>query len=142
MGVADEHGAMYDTQMCFACKKVGGRWRCPLTGRRNGIVLAAGATWLDARVNCPKKRCSIYKMYSETSFVRTSLYTQGERIENYLNEEYNIDGNEITSITLCGETLKPIGRSSSSTTVQQTTRFRNKKQTVWSLEMCMTLTTA
>ena len=106
---------MYDTQMCFACKKVGGRWRCPLTGRRNGIVLAAGATWLDARVNCPKKRCSTYKMYSETSFVRTSLYTQGERIENYLNEEYNIDGIEITSITLCGETLKPIGRSSSST---------------------------
>ena len=104
----------FGTQMCFSCSRVDEQWKCPLTGRRNGVVVAAGATWLDSRDNCPKKSCANAKQYSESDYMRTIFYTQGERIEGHLQQHFDLDHDDITSITLCGETLKAMSKDEKS----------------------------
>ena len=104
----------FGTQMCFSCSRVDEQWKCPLTGRRNGVVVAAGATWLDSRDNCPKKSCANAKQYSESDYMRTIFYTQGERIEGHLQQHFDLDHDDITSITLCGETLKAMSEDEKS----------------------------
>ena len=107
------NGYSFGTQMCFRCIHNEGTWRCPLTGRRNGAVIAAAATWLDARPNCPRRATNANKQYSESDYVRTIFYTQAQRIENYLAASYDVAGETIKSVTLCGEAISPSIYSSS-----------------------------
>jgi len=104
-------GYSFNTQMCFRCIHSDEHWQCslPQGSRRNGIIVAAGATWLDTRTNCPKRARQKKMRYSESDFVRLLLYTQGERIQSYLDSAYGVKSESIDTITLCGEGISPWG---------------------------------
>ena len=73
------------------------------------MVLAAEAQWLNSKAMNPKGKNKLYQ-YGEGQYVRTFLYTMGLRVENALNETYNVQQKDMTSMILCGERVSRVLR--------------------------------
>ena len=94
------------TQQCFPCVRNPSQshiWKCPVVGRREGMVLGAEAQWLNSKRMNPSVQDDKKLKYGEGQYIRSLLYTMGQRVEKALNETYNVEKNEVTSMILCGE---------------------------------------
>ena len=111
----------FRTQQCFSCELSGSedqksrRWRCAVEHRREGLVNAMSSLtgdWKFQSVSgeggCPRRAAKkSSEKYSEASYFRTLLYMQADRVTQYLNQKYSIPAEEIKSITVCGEDIRP-----------------------------------
>jgi hypothetical protein len=107
------------TQQCYTCTLSGVprggdedvksevRMRCPVSNRRSGLLAAAHTLGiLDSRVECPSANEKPSRQYSELDYLRTLMYSQGQRLRLYLKDHFGLDNDLIgAEVTLCGETL-------------------------------------
>ncbi len=107
------------TQQCYTCTLSGLpregdddvrseiRMRCPVSNRRSGLLAAAHTLGiLDSRAECPSANEKPSRQFSELDYLRTLMYSQGQRLRLHLKDNFGLDDNLIgAEVTLCGETL-------------------------------------